>query len=791
MNRREFIKSTAIFGTSVGVTSHIPFFHDARATMKQPEDFSSEIVEGVHRFLDSKTQSIKEARPELWDFDFSSANAFRKSITSQREMLARRLGVVDDRVADPTMEILTGSHLQPLKVSADDCTIHAVRWQVLDGRFDYLWAEGIHVEPHGKVLGRAVILPDADMLPEVLAGIEGSKEPGFGTARQLAEHGIEVLIPVLVSRDAACSGSDVVGRYTNQPHREWIYRQAFLLGRHVIGYELQKIFSAIDWFQSRSESDGNRIPVGVAGYGEGGMLALQAAALDPRISSTLVSGYFDAREEVWQEPIYRNVFGLITYFGDAELAAMTWPRALSVEHAEFPEVEGPPEPSEGRSGAAPGFISTPDFSRAKEEWDRARNLLPETSNHLRWIDNGGAALNEPFSSGALRSFSSGLHVEFPESVSLTKPEFEITDWVDTKSRQKRTVRDMERHIQRLLALCEKTRDREFWNTLQVEQTPEGRKGDIIVQKPVKDDHRKHFREVVGCLQPPSIPSNPRVTLLEEADHWTSYEVRLDVWEGIVAGGILLVPADLKDGEQRAAVVCQHGLEGVPMDLITTDPGTRSFEVYRGFASKLAERGYVTFAPQDLYRGGDNFRQLQRKANPLGLTLYSFIAGQHQRIVEWLGSLEYIDASRIGLYGLSYGGKTAMRVGALIEDYALAICSGDFNEWVRKNASTDFDAFNSYMFTGEYEIFEWDLGHTFNYAEMAALIAPRPFMVERGHFDGVGTDEWVNYEFAKVRRHYEYLNLGESVHIAHFNGGHRIDGTETFNFLDQHLGPSDI
>ena len=46
--------------------------------------------------------------------------------------------------------------------------------------------------------------------------------------------------------------------------------------------------------------------------------------------------------------------------------------------------------------------------------------------------------------------------------------------------------------------------------------------------------------------------------------------------------------------------------------------------------------------------------------------------------------------------------------------------------------------------------EFDLGHTFNYAEMAALIAPRPFMVERGHDDGVGIDEMVAYEYAKVR-----------------------------------------
>lgn len=43
--------------------------------------------------------------------------------------------------------------------------------------------------------------------------------------------------------------------------------------------------------------------------------------------------------------------------------------------------------------------------------------------------------------------------------------------------------------------------------------------------------------------------------------------------------------------------------------------------------------------------------------------------------------------------------------------------------------------------------------TFNYAEMAMCIAPRPFMVERGHDDGVGLDHWVGSEFAKVQRGY--------------------------------------
>jgi hypothetical protein len=207
--------------------------------------------------------------------------------------------------------------------------------------------------------------------------------------------------------------------------------------------------------------------------------------------------------------------------------------------------------------------------------------------------------------------------------------------------------------------------------------------------------------------------------------------------------------------------------------------------YHAFAARLAEQGFVTFAPQNLYLFGDRFRVLQRKANPLKKTLFSIIVPQHQQIVAWLGSLPFVDPRRIAFYGLSYGGKTAMRVPPLVSGYCLSICSADFNEWVWKNASTRSPY--SYVWTGEYEIFEFDLGSTFNYAEMAALIAPRPFMVERGHFDGVAPDEAVAAEFAKVRLLYEAkLGLADRCRIEWFVGPHTIHGRGTFDFLRQQL-----
>ena len=224
--------------------------------------------------------------------------------------------------------------------------------------------------------------------------------------------------------------------------------------------------------------------------------------------------------------------------------------------------------------------------------------------------------------------------------------------------------------------------------------------------------------------------------------------------------------------------------GSALDVVGQDPKGESFHYYKGFAARLAERGFVVFAPHNPYRGGDGFRLLQRKANPLKLSLFSVITAQHSRILDWLATLPFVDAKRIGFYGLSYGGKTAMRVPALLPGYALSICSGDFNDWIRKNVSVDYPG--SYMFSGEYEMPEWNLGQTFSYAEMAALIAPRLFMVERGHRDPVGVDEWVAAEYSKVRRLYDQLGIGDQTAIEFFNGQHTIHGIGSFEFLHKHL-----
>jgi hypothetical protein len=143
----------------------------------------------------------------------------------------------------------------------------------------------------------------------------------------------------------------------------------------------------------------------------------------------------------------------------------------------------------------------------------------------------------------------------------------------------------------------------------------------------------------------------------------------------------------------------------------------------------------------------------------------------------------VDAGRIGFYGISYGGTTAMFVPPAVEGYALSICCANFNQWTRMVAGTEA---MGYMFTGQWEFPHFNMGGTFSHAELASLMIPRPFMVERGQHDSVALSSEVASEFAKVQWLYDQFGLGDRTTLEVFSGGHCINGEGTFDFLHRHL-----
>ena len=730
-------------------------------------DLASRMIDGVDTFLLRQIEASIAGRPKHWRRDVSSPTKYVESVAVNRQRLAHILGVRDQRKPVAALELMATTSQPALVGQGANYKIYAVRWPVLRD----MHGEGLLLVPAGDGPPRAnvVAVPDADQTPEMICGLVDGVPPESQFARRLAENGCRVLVPVLIDRELKKRN----GRAT-LTSREYLYRSAFELGRHLIGYEIQKIQGGIDWFVHDS---GDRVPVGVMGWGEGGMLALYAAALDTRIDAVCVSGYFRSRQRIWSEPISRNVFGLLEQFGDAEVASLIAPRTLVVEACRAPELELP------SNGGAPATLATPTLEEVTGEFQRAGTLV-------KGLDMPGGFQLAPCGDGtglmgsgkALVAFLTGLKPSGEWGSTTIRPAGSVRLASSTPRhlradfnaavRQQRQLDEIDRYNQWLLTESPYVRA-EFMKKLDT-SSPEKYRTSV-------ESYRKIFREdVIGHFEIARLPLEPRSRKTYDSPLWEGYEVVLNVFPDVFAYGILLMPKDIKAGEKRPVVVCQHGLEGRPQDVVQG-----AHRAYHDYAAKLAERGFITFAPQNIYIFKDRFRTLQRKSYPLKKTLFSTMVAQHQQITDWLASLPQVDASRIGFYGLSYGGKSAMRLPALVDRYCLSICSADFNEWVWKNVSTR--AGHSYVWTGEYEIFEFDLGSTFNYSEMAALIAPRPFMVERGHFDGVAPDEMVGYEFAKVRNLYAArLGIGDRCEIEWFVGPHTINGKGTFEFLHRHL-----
>lgn len=739
-------------------------------------DRSAEMRAGFRRFLQRDIDTSIAGRAAHWRRDFSSRPAYERSIEPNRARLRRMIGVVDARISFPEGPELIATVHRPARLSATGaCTIKAVRWPVLPG----VWAEGVLLEPTVGAVARVVALPDADQVPEQLAGL--APDEGITPwAERLAAAGCQVLVPVLISRSDEFSGNPAVVM-TNQPHREWVWRQAYEMGRHIIGFEVQKVLAAVDWFARENET--TRLPIGVTGYGEGGLLALYSGALDERIDAVGVSGYFDSRQDIAEEPIYRDVLGLLTEFGDAELASLIAPRTLVIEPSAAPEISGPPAVRSGRRlSAAPGRIVTPSLPRVEQELARARSFFAGQTTvapRVTLIRGEGGNVVPAGSEEARKAFLAGLGVTSlrTDAMSADRTRAEVVvDAAALRARQARQVAQLTDHCQGLMRQSATVRE-QFWKKAEPKSADTWPAATESYRARLWDD-------LVGRYAPPSLPPNARTRQIAERATFVVYEVMLDVADELFAWGYLLVPKDLRPDERRPVVVCQHGLEGLPADVVNDDPSSRAFQIYQGFATRLAERGFITYAPHNFYRGGNEFRQLQRLAHPMKKTLFAVTTLQHAQQLRWLSSLAFVDPRRIGFYGLSYGGNTAVRVPALLEQYAAVIASGDFNEWVYKNVTTDH--IHSMMYHNVYEVFEYDLGHTFNHAEMAALIAPRPFMVERGHDDGVARDEWVAAEYAKVRRLYAKLGIPQRTEIEFFDGPHRINGVASYAFLHRHL-----
>ena len=142
------------------------------------------------------------------------------------------------------------------------------------------------------------------------------------------------------------------------------------------GYETEKALAAIDYFARQSPK-----PIGIWGYGEGGAIATFACSTRRAHPGGRHFGVLSVpREKLATQPLYRNTFGLLSDFGDAELLAMAKVKTIIVDRNPGPVWDGPSTADPKRRGAAPmKLIALFRRSEIEAEFQRLQRLRPSAN----------------------------------------------------------------------------------------------------------------------------------------------------------------------------------------------------------------------------------------------------------------------------------------------------------------------------------------------------------------------------------------------------------------------------
>jgi dienelactone hydrolase len=239
---------------------------------------------------------------------------------------------------------------------------------------------------------------------------------------------------------------------------------------------------------------------------------------------------------------------------------------------------------------------------------------------------------------------------------------------------------------------------------------------------------------------------------------------------------LLVPAGIKNGEKRPAVVVFHPTTNDTL----REPVGLGKRPDMALALQLTRRGYITLSPECyLLKGKGALPQAVElaRARP-GWTGMGKMTSDASRCIDFLESLPAVDAGRIGCIGHSLGAKEVLYAMAFEPRYRVGV----FNEGgigLRMSNWTD-----PWYLTGAMKAHIPAREHH----QLLALIAPRPFLILGGD-SADGDASWPFIEAALPV--YRLLGAGDRLGLVNHKGKHSFPAQArelAYRWLDYWLGP---
>jgi dienelactone hydrolase len=320
--------------------------------------------------------------------------------------------------------------------------------------------------------------------------------------------------------------------------------------------------------------------------------------------------------------------------------------------------------------------------------------------------------------------------------------------------------------------------------------------DVVLQDTRAEDWpamRSRIRQRVlnSMGKSPEVQLAPSFEIVQEYEAYglKHQKIRFSVLPGEFGLAVIVLPKGAGKSNPAPAVVLCHGTYGWkhgksgPLCLERLQDGPWG-PADCGYAIELAQRGFVTVVPDnykcgELLTGGEKiseeeFRTRRKQVVEQFAKDYpewSFDGRRllhHQRLLDVMDRIDFIQPRRYGVMGHSLGGRTAINLSALDERITVSIPSAGISPMLTNVPSNLRDPLKKPPSTAN-ETASW---FPYDYQDMIALNAPRPLLILEAYNDGLNSRIEADFEcFMRGQKAYALLGKPECFSTLIHGDGH--------------------
>ena len=317
----------------------------------------------------------------------------------------------------------------------------------------------------------------------------------------------------------------------------------------------------------------------------------------------------------------------------------------------------------------------------------------------------------------------------------------------------------------------------------------------------KAELRIKLKDILGMNSMVTCDLTPQIVESEIFSGYRRDKVIIQTEPGIWMPLYILIPNGICQAEKRPCVIAPHGHGGGGKYAVvgkTDIPGiSESIEKYNyDYGLKFVMEGYVVLCSdargsgerREVAQQGEDLQALMSSscndlnnlAISIGQTLAGMMTWDLMRLVDYIETLNYCDSSKIACCGFSGGGLQALWLSALEDRITCCVVSGYFYSFGNSLLNTHLCGCN----------FVPRLWEFIELGDLAALIAPRPLLIESGNKDalnGKGGILGVIEQVEITAKAYSLYNKGNNLYHHIFDGPHMWNGEKTYDFVNAWSG----